>query len=693
MTFNKDKCKFGVKEVKYVGNVLTPEGMKPDPKKTEAIEKMPRPSSKKEIQTFIGMVNYVGRYITNLSAKTAPLREVLNKEVEFHWGQKQEEAFEDLKKMIVSAPTLAFYDVKKPVTLQTDASQNGLGAVIMQGGKPVAFASKALTAAQRNYAQIEKEMAAIAFGAERFHQYLFGKEVLVETDHKPLEAICKKPLTTAPPRLQRFLLQVQKYDLKVVHKPGKEMFISDALSRAYLPESESESTTEKEAEIEVAMLISNLPMSQKKIEEIRELMANDDEMIVLKNYVLSGWPETREEVDRVKDYWNFREEIFYTDGLLFKRDKMIIPKKMRSYMLGRIHGAHLGVEKCKLRARDVLYWPRMGEDIELHVQSCNTCKTFRHQQRKEPMINHEIPSRAWEKVGTDLFQYGRRQYVLVVDYYSKFVDVRLLEDTSSSTTIKQLKSIFSVHGIPETVISDNDPQYSSKEFKKFSREWEFQHVTSSPRYPQSNGLAERSVQTVKSVLRKAEHSGQDPYLGLLELRNTPVDEQLGSPSQLLFGRRTQSVLPVHPSLLQGDTHKSSQDISDQLKKRQSSQKRWYDRSSHGMKSLIPGDTVRIKEDKVWNPAVVVEKCQEPRSYIVDTGASKLRRNRRDLIKVRSERPLQTPVMEGESRRSKPELANNPVRSPAKSQERRAPLPQMTRSGRAVRPPVHLKDYV
>ena len=143
-------------------------------------------------------------------------------------------------------------DVKKPVVLQTDASQSGLGAVVMQEGKPIACASKALSAAQRNYAQIEKEMAAIAFGAEKFHQYLYGKKVLVETDHKPLEAICKKSLISAPARLQRFLLQVQKYDLEVVHKPGKEMFISDALSRVYLPGTESVSITEKEEKVEIS---------------------------------------------------------------------------------------------------------------------------------------------------------------------------------------------------------------------------------------------------------------------------------------------------------------------------------------------------------------------------------------------------------------------------------------------------------
>ena len=181
------------------------------------------------------------------------------------------------------------------------------------------------------------------------------------------------------------------------------MYISDALSRAYLKGSEDVSQTEKEADVEVGMLMSNLPMSKQKMDEVKEAYKEDEEMIALTDMVLSGWSDNRYEAERLKDDWNYRERIAYTDGLLFKANRLIISRKMRQFMLGRIHGAHLSVDKCKLRGKDVLFWPRMGDDIEEYVHNCNTCKSYRHKQRKEPMLCYDIPSRPWRKLAATYF--------------------------------------------------------------------------------------------------------------------------------------------------------------------------------------------------------------------------------------------------------------------------------------------------
>lgn len=173
----------------------------------------------------MGMINYLGKFIPNLSARNQPLRQLLENEVNWHWDEAQERAFNDLKEAITSTPTLKYFDVSDDITLSVDASSFGLGACIMQREQPVAYASRALNTAERNYAQIETEMLGIVYGLQKFNEYVYGKTVLVETDHKPLESLFKKPLSSAPPRLQRMMLKVQQHDIVVKYKAGKELYI------------------------------------------------------------------------------------------------------------------------------------------------------------------------------------------------------------------------------------------------------------------------------------------------------------------------------------------------------------------------------------------------------------------------------------------------------------------------------------
>lgn len=226
----------------------------------------------------------------------------------WHWDQAHWKSFEELKRLVTNAPTLKFFDVTKPVMLSVDASSEGIGAVILQEGTPVAYASRALTDCQRRYAQIEKELLAIVYGCEKFHQYVYGKEIVVESDHKPLESIFKKPLHQAPMRLQRMLLRLQKYSLNVMYKPGKQLHIADALSRAYLRE------TEEELLEEDLVVTRQLPMTKEKLETFKRMTADDVEMWTLRNTTTNGWPDERGVVPKIiQPYWTFREEIGYSD--------------------------------------------------------------------------------------------------------------------------------------------------------------------------------------------------------------------------------------------------------------------------------------------------------------------------------------------------------------------------------------------
>ena len=190
-------------------------------------------------------------------------------------------------------------------------------------------------------------------------------------------------------------------------------------------------------------------------------------------------------------------------------------------------------------------WPGMSNDIQEMVSKCSTCSTYRNRNQKEPMIAHEIPDRPWQKLGSNLFEHKGKTYLLVVDYYSKYIETSLLQDKTAGTVIMHMKSIFTRHGIPEELVSDNMP-YNSQEFKDFASSWGFKLTTSSPTYAQSNWLSERAVQTVKRILKKAD----DPYMGMFEYRNSPVTGMTYSPSQLLMSRTARTKIPATKELLQ-----------------------------------------------------------------------------------------------------------------------------------------------
>ncbi|XP_060083284.1 uncharacterized protein K02A2.6-like [Ylistrum balloti] len=340
------------------------------------------------------------------------------------------------------------------------------------------------------------------------------------------------------------VLTLQKYDLEVTYKPGKLLYVADTLSRAFLEETEE--TLVEDLAVNELYLLAYLTVSSEKYKTIKEGTENDLEMSRLRQQIMTGWPETKQEVDQqIQTYWNYRDEITCIDGLMFKVHKLIIPKSLRPEMLDRIHEAHLSMVKCKARAREVLFWPGMSTDIEEKVATCNICARHTNSNAKEPLIPHDIPNRPWAKVAMDLFELKGQHYLLSVDYFSKWPEISKLQGLTRSSVINHVKSQFSNYGIPDQVISDNGPQFASREFTKFSKDYGFQLTTTSPHYPSSNGQAERMVQTVKGLLKKA----NDPYLAILDYRNSPIDGIDLSPAQIFMGRRLKTTLPTATPLL------------------------------------------------------------------------------------------------------------------------------------------------
>ena len=466
---NKKKTELRKSEINFLGHKITPEGLKADPNKIKAIVEMKAPSNVKEVQRFNGMVNYLARFLPHISRMIEPLRRLTNKNVEWTWGSEQETAFKKIKELVTSDQMLGYYTQDKPLYLQCDASQSGFGCALLQDGRPICYASRALTSTETKYAQIEKEMLAIVFGMRRFHTYTFGRQTIVLSDHKPLEIITKKPLESAPKRIQGMMLKIQMYDTEIRYQRGSEMFIADLLSRAHLSDS-------KEEEFEYINMMKYLPIRKERLQRIKEAVSDDRAMKSLREVIMNGWPEEKHLLpSEILVYFHCRDELTVQDGLIFRGDRVVIPTSLRQETKEAIHSSHVGIEGSLRRARECVYWPGMNADVKDYISKCETCRAEGKSQSKETLMSHEIAGRPWEKVGLDLFDLRNQTFLVTVDYFSNYWEVDRLEGTKTKEVIRKLKSHFARYGVPSVVISDNGPQFKSDEFECFTQEWGFEH--------------------------------------------------------------------------------------------------------------------------------------------------------------------------------------------------------------------------
>lgn len=633
LKLNPAKCKFRLDRVSYVGHVFTSEGLKADPSKTKAIFEMPAPKNVPALQRFLGMANYLGKFIPNLSDVAAPLRKLTHKDTAWCWYHQHQEAFDTLKSCLTTPPVLSYYDVKKPVTLTCDASCFGLGAACMQDGRPVAYASRTLTDTETRYAQIEKELLAVVFACTKFRDYVYGKSVVVETDHQPLVTILKKPIHTAPARLQRMMLRLQCFDITLVYKKGKHMYLADTLSRA------PNTKVPPDAESDTFEVMSVSYISTARLEELQKETAEDKVLQTLSTVIQQGWQNKKHTLSPdLHPYFPYRDELVVENGIVMKGHKTVIPRSLQKEYIKIVHRGHPGLDATKRRARSIIFWPTMTADITAELITCSVCNSTKPHQQKEPLKPYPVPDLPWSTVATDMFEWRGQNYMVLVDSYSGWYEIDLLRDTTSSAVIRKLKRHFSVHGTPHTLISDNARQYTSQQFRDFAKQWDFVHVTSSPEYPQSNGLAERAVRSAKQLMEKSHRDGTDVFLNLLNLRNTPRDETLGSSAQRLLSRQTRSAIPVNSKLLE-PAPKQAEQVAAQLFKKRMAQKRYYDISSSPLQPLAEGQVVRMQTPKGYDRlGTVKEVNKEPRSYTIQYNGKTYRRNRRHILPVAEPAP-------------------------------------------------------
>ena len=620
LVLNKKKLQFKKEEVSFFGHRWNSTGISPDPKKTESILKMQFPPDKETMHSFLGLVNFLNRYTPKLAELCSPLRKLILKDPHYSPGDPEHSAFDTIKAEFKKKIILPYFDRNKETILQTDASKKGFGAVILQEEQPIYYASRALTSAEKNYQNLEREAQAAVWGMEKFHYFLYGRKLILQTDQKPLVSIFRKYMIDVSPRIQRITIRAWQYDFVPQHIPGRINVIADSLSRV-TPLEFQDSNAEKD--ILAVNFLQYSSVEERERDEVVRETSKDKELQSLKHYISTGWPAKRSQIPVfLHPYWNYRDELTIESGILMKNSKVLIPETLRQKYLIQIHQGHQGIEACRSRAREFVFWVNINNDLKEMVEKCDICQS---QQNSTPIVQNyisEVPPHPWHTLGSDLFYFQRIDFLVVVDYFSKFLIVRKIPSSTSSAIIKELGMIFSEFGNPQIFRSDNGPCYSSQEFKFFMQNWLIEHRTSSPHYPQSNGLAESMVKVSKNLIEKAVKQDLPWNRLLLDYRCTPISSEIPSPAEILFGRKLRSSISILPSQIMNDRIRKQRElIAKKEGKFYTNVKDFQDR----IKALPfeAGQNVWLQnsDSRKYEEAVICEKCREPNSYMVQIPAT------------------------------------------------------------------------
>lgn len=628
--FNKDKIQYRQGRVKFMGYILSQGTVKPDAKYGDAILGMKRPNDKSAVLRFLGLLKYIARFIPNLSKLTARLRNLTRNDVQFEWTNEHEMEFANLLNIVTSGQTLAIYDPGKPVIVQTDASKDGLGCVLIQDGRPVLFASRTLSKSEQKWAQIEKELLAIVFACQRFHFFLYGRSFTVESDHKPLEALVKRDIDDVTTRLQRMFMFLLKYpNMTVMYKPGKDMLIADCLSRAQLMEVEEIDELSRV----IHSVTKSVCISEDNYNLYRKIVESDEQYKRICQFVEDKWPGFHQLDEFSRHFHKLKSELHVENGLLFYNHRLVIPKDLQNRIAKWLHESHLGIEKTLSRARMLYYWPGMNSQIKGIVKACVICEKFKRNNQKEPLEQGESPMYPYAIAAMDLFEYAGHDFIAMIDSYSNYLTACRLNNKTSGHIIGKIREIFDKIGYPSVIRCDNSP-FSSAEFDRFASEFNIQFRFSSPRYPQSNGLAEKGVAIAKNILKRCYESDEvDQFqYRILEYNTTPVAGMKLTPSELFFGRLIKTKLPVLNSKLTRNNI-PEEELRQKIENKKERQKYYYDKTAKSLPTFGIGDTVIFKKNsKEWNYGKIIGDVNG-KSYIIrDSFDNNFRRNRRFIAK-------------------------------------------------------------
>ena len=619
------KCRFLVSSVEYLGHIVDKNGIRPTPAKVRAIQSVPEPQNVRQLKAFLGLLTYYSRYIPDRSQKLAPLYTLLQKSVPWHWGAAQAASFRWARDVLSSDSVLGHFDINKRQVLVCDASSVGVGAVLAQREpdgteRPLGFVSRSLSASERKYSQIEREALAITFGVSKFHSYLLGNVFTLVTDHKPLVMLFGEHADLpemASARIRRWALKLSAYKYEIMYRRTEEMGNADALSRCPLPDS----TASQEENL--VLLVDDGLFDARRI----ALLTSRDPVLSRTMHFVQkgGWPSDPD--PELSVFAMKRLELSVCSGVLMWGHRVVIPSRARDAVLNELHVAHPGIRRMKALARGCVWWPRMDQDIERIVKSCQACQESRPAPDRAALCMWPWPNRAWSRIHLDFAEPTKGRYVMVVvDAYSKWMEAECCGSVCSRTTISKLRKMFARWGLPDMIVTDNATSFTSAEFQSFVRENGIHHKTIEPSHSQGNGLAERAVRDVKLALQRSD-GDWDATLArwLLRQHITPHSTTSVTPSELMVGRVIRSRLDLlHPDMRNG------------VMKQQVTQKENHDAKVKTDRKMEVSDLVFARNYGVgaqWVAATVVG-VDGPVSYAVRLDDGRIWRRHIDQLRRR-----------------------------------------------------------
>lgn len=542
-----NKCEFFKSKVSYLGFIIDKHGLHTCENKISAIKNAPIPRNITQLKSFLGLINYYGRFVANLTNILYPLYSLLKNEGKWNWSREAQNSFEKIKLLLMSADVLVHYNPEFPVRLITDASSYGIGCVIthiLPGSveKPIAYASRTLSIAEQKYSQIEKEGLAIIFGLCKFNQYLYGRKFTLVTDHKPLISIFN-PRKGIPQfsanRLRRWAVILSNYIYDIEFVPSKKNY-ADSLSR--LPEFEQNADWE-DVDVDFINYFSNNPDFPITFSNVKRETSKDLRFLKIIEFVQKGWPRKIVE-DYLKPFYRIRNDIAIEQGCLMWNNRLIIPEILRKDILNDLHSSHMGVVKMKSLARSYFWWPGLDKNIEELCSNCENC-LFNKKSPDKALLNHwPWTSEVWSRIHIDFMgPFLNTYFFILVDSHSKWIEVYPMKSITTKLTCEVLRSSFARFGLPRQVVTDNAPTFTSNEFKKFLEGNNIKHMTSPPYQPSSNGAAENAVKIIKNSLKRVLGKSSNLDLNkainnfLFDYRNTIHGTTGVSPAHLMFGRK------------------------------------------------------------------------------------------------------------------------------------------------------------
>ncbi|XP_062550294.1 uncharacterized protein K02A2.6-like [Armigeres subalbatus] len=541
---NVQKCEFFAESIEYCGYIIDRRGISKMPQKVEAIQEMPRPKNREQVRAFMGLINYYGRFIKNLSTKLYPINSLLKENMPFVWTKACEQAFLWVKAEMQSDRVLVHYDSSLPLVLATDASPYGVGAVlshIFPDGveRPIQYASQTLSVTQQNYTQVDKEAYAIIFGVKKFYQYLFGRKFILVTDNKPVVQILspdKGLPTMSALRMQHYAVFLETFDFDIRYRASKDHGNADGMSRLPVRNSSSREQIEEVDVIQVNQ-IETLPIT---VEELEEYTAKDKNVKQLIQGLRSGRP--------VEGSFRFgvdQNQFTMQGSCLMRGIRVYIPPPLRDRVLAELHSGHFGVSRMKSLARSYCWWENIDKAIEDLAKDCVNCARFRTDPPKVAVHCWERPSEPFQRIHADFAgPFLGLFFLILVDAHSKWPEIKVVPDITAETTIRTMREFFANFGLPSVLVTDRGTQFTSDQFQKFLRNNGITHKMGAPYHPATNGQAERYVQTFKNKLKSLNCSRTEVHAELQKIlmayRRTVHPATGQSPSMLVFGRQIKS---------------------------------------------------------------------------------------------------------------------------------------------------------